>query len=1153
MDKSLHLFISGDEKGLLKLTLRLFENGFFNCYLTNQQFNLLSLILHLDVSKREAVWKSFVDGTLSLSFLQTAETSSKEDTQPAEEVKGDEAPESSTPEQSNQDETPETANSGNAEKSENGKGAEFSQNVSIDTELYLKPGKKSVLHLASTVRYLLWEKAVDHLYNGGNDTDLQDTYSLMDESDTEATESKADGVEPSAPRDEEDDYDDEEEEEDSGKDKAVVGETTTKYGNSTEDEDGVITKLEDDKIELVIPISLLTSKPNLPTPIDPASSVDEAIGKMVHPLLGTSSVIESNLERQNETKLIKSFNKIYHGFESDQTNLIKRRKLERSDKQLARGDDLEDGDGSQKGNNVNKLINFGGAANLSLKNLLSKIEDNRDNLNITDIELRNLIMDVRKNRSKWASYNHIGQEELYEACEKVILELRGYTEHSTAFLNKVSKRDAPNYYQIIKKPMDLNTVMKKLKTFQYKTKSEFVDDVMLIWKNCLTYNSDPNHFLRVDALAMQKKALALIPLIPDITVRDRSDVEKEEMLEHAEDTPSTTAVSSPKTTRVAGSKAPKKGRRQGHEHPPLIEDDDDGDDMDVDENPDVTATTSNVDTPDPSVKVENDETPAVETEAEKPDVTVENITTNDNEDDDEDEDDQEGRGDDDDDNQGIEEDDLEMQTWRTLTANSRFKLCSRRSALFKGSKLQPNEEAILRDAQQMSNFSNYLGDENNLVLHRNQYLDDNDEPYLIEYDIGGGVPSIPFKGLSEADLEALDNEAIEKLMRTGQDFNSLPPSRFTSNQSGTTKNILLQNIDLMQDVRKICFKISLIRQMQTQQFLHHTQMQPPDVDRLEDIDLDPVEKLGTHDYMNGEVCYTALKRNVCKVVMANGFESTNEFAADIMTQLAVDYFASLVKSLKMHMESNSINKLPIKGHTKPMTLKQGLLVSLLENGIEKPDALYTYYRENVQKQHTKLIELKERLSSFLKDLLRPGLQEFTEKTFNESSDQFLTGDFSNEIGEDFFGFKELGLDKEFGLLTSTIPLHLLHSRLQSSLNPDQQAHKIKYEDLEDVTYPKLTKESVKKQIGLLQPLLVKVIERSEQNLLKVLRRNDQPEVIPSNNAEVELMEDDELPQKQRNLRPKIPPTGKIMGVRKKPVATSFFLEEDLTKSEVVEV
>ena len=39
--------------------------------------------------------------------------------------------------------------------------------------------------------------------------------------------------------------------------------------------------------------------------------------------------------------------------------------------------------------------------------------------------------------------------------------------------------------------MDLATMTKKVKTHVYKTQREFVDDLNLIWDNCLTYNSDP--------------------------------------------------------------------------------------------------------------------------------------------------------------------------------------------------------------------------------------------------------------------------------------------------------------------------------------------------------------------------------------------------------------------------------------------------------------------------------------------------------------------------------------------------------------------------------------------------------------------------------------------------------------------------------------
>lgn len=51
--------------------------------------------------------------------------------------------------------------------------------------------------------------------------------------------------------------------------------------------------------------------------------------------------------------------------------------------------------------------------------------------------------------------------------------------------------------------------------------------------------------------------------------------------------------------------------------------------------------------------------------------------------------------------------------------------------------------------------------------------------------------------------------------------------------------------------------------------------------------------------------------------------------------------------------------------------------------------------------------------------------------FTDGSEQFVGGDFATDIDEDFFGFKELGLDQEFGLATLSVPLHLLQNRMHN--------------------------------------------------------------------------------------------------------------------------
>jgi len=79
--------------------------------------------------------------------------------------------------------------------------------------------------------------------------------------------------------------------------------------------------------------------------------------------------------------------------------------------------------------------------------------------------------------------------EFIDTLERITNELRS-DPNATAFLSRVRKTDAPDYYDVIKRPMDLGTVLKKVKGGVYKTKSAFNDDLELIWTNCFTYNLD---------------------------------------------------------------------------------------------------------------------------------------------------------------------------------------------------------------------------------------------------------------------------------------------------------------------------------------------------------------------------------------------------------------------------------------------------------------------------------------------------------------------------------------------------------------------------------------------------------------------------------------------------------------------------------------
>lgn len=136
--------------------------------------------------------------------------------------------------------------------------------------------------------------------------------------------------------------------------------------------------------------------------------------------------------------------------------------------------------------------------------------------------------------------------------------------------------------------------------------------------------------------------------------------------------------------------------------------------------------------------------------------------------------------------------------------------------------------------------------------------------------------------------------------------------------------------------------------------------------------------------------------------------------------------------------------------------------------------------------------------------------------FNDGSDQFVGGDFAEDLDEDFFGFRELGLAAEFGLESLSVPLHLLQNRMHSAYQAQNQGPAtntgLVFEP--PPTYHAITVDTLGEQIGLVQDYF----------RAKLRNNHDDP-----------LVEDEDLPQKQRFPKPRLPPNGKISSPRKRPL------------------
>ncbi|XP_063225207.1 protein polybromo-1 isoform X8 [Bacillus rossius redtenbacheri] len=77
---------------------------------------------------------------------------------------------------------------------------------------------------------------------------------------------------------------------------------------------------------------------------------------------------------------------------------------------------------------------------------------------------------------------------------------------SLIFQKLPSKIEYPDYYEVIKRPIDLERISQKLKTSQYETLDDIVSDFVLMFDNACKYN-EPDSQIYKDALMLQRVAL----------------------------------------------------------------------------------------------------------------------------------------------------------------------------------------------------------------------------------------------------------------------------------------------------------------------------------------------------------------------------------------------------------------------------------------------------------------------------------------------------------------------------------------------------------------------------------------------------------------------------------------------------------------------
>ncbi|KAK3753300.1 hypothetical protein QZH41_015242, partial [Actinostola sp. cb2023] len=74
-------------------------------------------------------------------------------------------------------------------------------------------------------------------------------------------------------------------------------------------------------------------------------------------------------------------------------------------------------------------------------------------------------------------------------CRTILAEMEKHDD-AWPFLVPVNAKQFPEYYKIIRKPMDFHTMKIKLRDYQYVSRQAFVDDSRLVFRNCNEFNED---------------------------------------------------------------------------------------------------------------------------------------------------------------------------------------------------------------------------------------------------------------------------------------------------------------------------------------------------------------------------------------------------------------------------------------------------------------------------------------------------------------------------------------------------------------------------------------------------------------------------------------------------------------------------------------
>ncbi|KAI0752833.1 hypothetical protein C8Q80DRAFT_1351282 [Daedaleopsis nitida] len=622
-----------------------------------------------------------------------------------------------------------------------------------------------------------------------------------------------------------------------------------------------------------------------------------------------------------------------------------------------------------------------------MNNLLRTLTASQVKSSLPESELKLLLSAVKETRRATNDPAKLA-DAFYDSLEGLLQDLRMVTMDNRdpeAFLKPVARSEYPDYYEIISNPMDLQTMLKKVKQRHYKSKKEFKDDMDLIWSNCYTFNAAEDHPLRQCASRLQAKAERLLKHITDFRERADPVIPGEVRVKGTATRVNGTSLNGSSRHHGLGLRSPSPTKQSapvpGHAKKR---------DTTFEESPALVRTQAGMST---FLQLEREVDDYLLRESRDDDPAVLNLKER-----------------------------LSRFTSSSEDGGSPLSADGSLNTIDGEVGTKRKLNGFLDDRPRKRARMQRSGDQDVVELWWDAMCSDE--------LIANGVPI----------LSRTSSEAVASFSSTTITDPPREARRRRKKKQVSAPDTLLyhmnNNIRTLRRVRTTHAKYSALNQSLEE---GGGIAQPPIQDVSEDLDdvIDerPWKPVGAGIDMGQQNANDCLHWMGSKVLEHAGFQGTSKMALDVLSSVTAEYLYNVGRTIRFLCDK----------YGNQMTAEEIILHTLFESGITRINDLERYIKDDVIRYGGRLSELEKKLANAYREATTEEAWDdealFRMEGDEEEEGEFVMGNFADSYGDDFFGLKELGIADEFGLSSLTVPKRLLKGKGKGNVKEDPSTAK----------------------------------------------------------------------------------------------------------------